>query len=207
MRLPALYLPDNFAVPKNHKQSVIMKKARFQPLSQVYKELSVILYNTVLILYTTDFTQPEAIETIQKTTDILSLFENQMATEEAILFRAVHDYEPFMVAILRDDYRERMQYLHQLQKVLIPGDEAGKKYKSVLFSSRLLYYFNEFMTCCINQMKNHEAMLQPVLWRYYSDKELKQIAVSIKTTGQLFDHHTNQFTIHTVKQEMAFAEN
>ena len=140
-----------------------MKQARFQPLNQIYKDLCSLLHNTALCLNNTDFTTAESAHTIKKVKAVLSHFEYQAAIEEAILFTAVHDYEPGLVAILRDDHRERMHYLHQLEEIISVNEKREGSFKSILFGSRLIRHFNEFMICCVQQMNDHEVMVNPVL--------------------------------------------
>ncbi len=161
-----------------------MKPSRFQPLSPMFEDLRALLYKTMRTLHNTDFTTKDASFAIQNTTAVLEYFEYQTAIEEALLLSAVHDYEPMVEAILRDDHRNRIKKIQQLQQMIANAYDEGDSFATWLFSSRLIRRFNEFAISCMQQMHSHESMLTPVLWRYYSDRELKQITRSVKSAHE-----------------------
>ena len=42
----------------------------------------------------------------------------------------------------------------------------------------LLYRFNGFVNICLAQLKEHQSIINPVLWRYYSDEELNYMSAA-----------------------------
>ncbi len=160
-----------------------MKPRRYQPLHLVYKDLCTLLYQTGLRLQKKE---PKATGLQRQVAELLSLFEYQTANEEATLFPAIHDYEPFMEAILRDDHRKRMQYVSRLQQMMSVAEAVTGNTDSIIYHPSFISRFNAFAKCSIQQMSEHQAMLNPVLWRYYSDEELKCLATSVELSQPLF---------------------
>ncbi len=150
-------------------------KARFRPLSQSYQQLSYFLYEAFLSLYTYD-ALPEEYLSLQKIVTITTLFEDQMIKEEELFFGFLYDYESFVTAILRDDYKECTKHINGLRKTIASKDETKSIASDDAFIYRLRDLFNKFLNCCERHMQTHESLINPVLWRYYSDEELKQMS-------------------------------
>src|SRR5207245_9512929 len=89
---------------------------------------------------------------------------------------------PALAAILRNDQYECMSYLNDLSDLFNTKHAATDKHKSKFFSHKLLYRFDEFVASVLQQLNEHERMINQVLWRYYSDKELVQMAASFSIT-------------------------
>jgi len=175
-----------------------MKQINLQPLSETYQQLSTLLCKTALNIQTTDYTVPAAwtrlIEEVQHT---CAVFKNYAAKEEAILFPLLHNYEPALVAILRDEQCNLMRYINDLCVLFTGMYNATNKQKSKLFSHRLLYRFDEFAAATLQQLNENERMINAVLWRYYSNTELVQIAASLSIAASDPNH----------KKDTTFADN
>jgi len=156
-----------------------MKQIRFQPLNNTYQQLNTLLCQLALNIQTTDYTSPTAwarlIEEVQHT---CAVFKSHAAKEEAILLPILHNYEPALGAILRDDQCNRMRYINDVCALFTSMQTATNKQKSKLFSHKLLYRLDEFVAATMQQIKEQESMINVVLWRYYSDKELMPMAAS-----------------------------
>ncbi len=160
-----------------------MKQIRFQPLGQTYQKLGTLLCQAALSIQATDYTASTEWERlIQQVKQTFTAFKSHADKEENILFPILHNFEPALVAILRDDQYERMRYLNDLSDLFDTKHAASDKHKSKLFSHKLLYRFDEFVASVLQQMNEHERMINQVLWRYYSDKELVQMAASFTIT-------------------------
>src|SRR3982751_4636967 len=156
-----------------------MKQIRFQLLGQTYQKLGTLLCQTALSIQATDYTASTEWERlIQQVKQTFTAFKSHADNEENILLPILHNFEPALVAILRDDQYERMRYLNDLSDLFNTKHAATDKHKSKLFSHKLLYRFDEFVASVLQQMNEHERMINQVLWRYYSDKELVQMAAS-----------------------------
>jgi len=156
-----------------------MKQIRLQPLTEMYQKLSTLLCKTALSLQTTDYTATAKwVRLIQQVKKTCIIFKSYAEKEESILFPLLHNYEPALVAILRDNQRNRMHYLNAFCELFTAAQAANDKQKSKLFSHTLLYRFDEFVALVLQQLNEQERMINAVLWSYYNDKELAQIAAS-----------------------------
>jgi len=175
-----------------------MNQIRFQPLNEAYQQLSTLLCNTALNIQTTDYTSPqEWARLIQQVKQTCAVFKSHAEKEEDLLFPLLHNYEPALVAILRDNQCNRMRYLNALSELFTGMQAANDKQKSKLFSHKLLYRFDEFVASVLQQLNEQERMINAVLWRYYSDKELAGIAASFLLTPLALSH----------KKDTSFADN
>lgn len=160
---------------------IFMKQTRLQPLSATNQQLSQLLCKTALQIQTTDYTSATAwaqlIEQIQHT---YAAFKEHAAKEENILFPLLHTYEPALVAMLRDDQHYCIKYINNLCTLFSAMQHANDKQKSKLFSHKLLYRFDEFVATILQQLNEHEGMINAVLWQYFSDKELAQLAITLR---------------------------
>ena len=157
-----------------------MKPAQLQPLVKTYQTLSTLLYNTALAIQTTDYTiAADWANLIEKVKTTAAVFSTYAEKEEAVLSPLLHQYEPALIAILRDDRFFCNQYLIDLATLFSTMQAATDKHKSRLFSHKLLYRLNEFVATTLQQINEHESMINTVLWRYCSGKELAQMEVSL----------------------------
>jgi hypothetical protein len=163
-----------------------MKQIRLQPLNEAYQQLSTLLCKTVLSIHTTDYTAPEEwmrlIKTVRHT---YAAFKMQAEKEERILFPILHNYEPALVAILYDNRCSRIRYMHDLCELFTAMQAADDNQKSKLYSHKLLYRLDEFIAATVQQMKEQELMVNAVLWKYYSDKELEKIAATLSVKSEI----------------------
>jgi len=157
-----------------------MKQIRVQPLNETYQQLGTLLCKLALNFQTTDYTTTAAwINLIAEVQHTYTVFKSYTEKEENILFPILHSYEPALAAIIRDNQYVCMRYLGDLNALFTAMYAATDKQKSKLFSHTLLYRFDEFVAATMQQIKEQEVMINAVLWRYYSDKELAPIAASL----------------------------
>ena len=161
-----------------------MKPVRIQPLNPAYHQLSQLLHEALLSLYAIGARRDEK-TSLQKAGIVLSLYERHMAKEEAILFGILHEYEPCVSTLLLTNYRIITKQINDLRKLMVvnkkSNDVEGKQE-----SHQLLYRFNGFVNICLAQMKEHQSIVNPVLWRYYSDEELKYMSSAFTINQSVF---------------------
>src|SRR4051812_9427853 len=123
-----------------------MNHISLQPLVKTYQNLGTLLCNTALSIQTTDYTKStEWVRLIQQVKKTFIAFNTHAEKEENILFPLLHNYEPALVAILRDAQYERMRYLNDLSELFDTKHAATNKHKSKLFSHKLVYRIDEFV--------------------------------------------------------------
>ncbi len=163
-----------------------MKQTRVQPLNQTYHQLTQLLHESLLCLYAAGSLQDQ-IEPLQKVELTMSLYERHIAKEEAILFSILYEYEPYVTAILLHNYKLIEKQVACL-RTMIASDNNEVDVAEEQNDHRLLYRFNDFLNTCMAQMKEHQSLIYPVLWRYYSDAELEQMATSFAISKPLFTY-------------------
>jgi len=184
-----------------------MKQNRFQPLNTTYQQLGTLLCKTALRIQSTDYTSiSEWTSLIQRIHSTRNAFKDYAVKEEAVLFPVLHNYEPALKAVLYDNQYYRMHYLNALCELFTTMANASDKLKSRLFSHKLLYRLDEFVAAATQQLNEQEQMINAVLWKYYSDKELGDMtaALSIKKNHHRFAGQVINHIVHSAVMQPAF---
>jgi hypothetical protein len=200
-----------------------MNQIRLQPLNNTYQRISTLLCSTALNIQATDYTKTADWERlINQVNATHAAFKVRAEKEENILFPILHAYEPALVAILRDEQSKCLTYLASLSELFNSLRYATDGQKSRIFSNKLVYRFDEFVATTLQQIKEQETMINNVLWTYFSDKELVQLAASLagisaaaprKAETSFADHIIKNITIpahngyrhHPAATELALA--
>jgi hypothetical protein len=153
---------------------------RYNIFNQVHKGLRALLYETIIKLQQTDFTNAEdADEAVQQVKVILDLFDEHAHTEDTFILPAIVEYEPSVVDLFAQEHVKDLQLSNNLNGLLqafsltISPDakrEIGAAISNALF---------EFMLFNLEHMKKEEDMLNKLLWRYYTDDVLHGFTMKI----------------------------
>lgn len=149
---------------------------RYNIFHQVHKGLRALLYETALQVQHTDFWHVEegerAIEMIGYVVDI---FEKHAFTEDTLVFPAVEKYDPAIADAFEQEHvkdhllgellTNAMNNYHNAA-IITDKAEAGKKVQLA---------FSKFMVFNLEHMAKEEEVINPILWRHYSDAELMGI--------------------------------
>jgi hypothetical protein len=101
----------------------------------------------------------------QKVAEAIAVFQAQVQAKEAYLFPAVDPFEPAIVDAVKQRHHAAAQYANSLQALL----KEEKDWPA------LQQKFYRLMVLQLECMVKGEEMINPVLWRYYSDAELKRL--------------------------------
>ncbi len=157
-----------------------MLSIRLNPLKTLHHELKAILYDIGIKIQITDFTKAaELAGVVEKVESTLSVFKNYAGIIESKVYPAINDYEPALVAILRDDFNSNAWQTERLAQYLSTHNQGFNSLKHILFGAGLLQHFQEFTEHCTYQMNDHATMINRVLWRYYSDEELLRLSAAL----------------------------
>ena len=153
---------------------------RYNIFNQVHKGLRALLYETIIKLQQTDFTDAEdADETVQQVKIILDLFDEHAHTEDTFILPAIVEYEPSVVDVFAQEHVKDLALSNKLNGLLqafsltISPDakrEIGAAISTAVF---------EFMLFNLEHMKKEEDVLNKLLWRYYDDEVLHGITMNI----------------------------
>jgi hypothetical protein len=159
---------------------------RFNVFNQIHKGLKAQLYHTALHLQQTDFSlKHEMIAALDKVKEVVTLFDEHADREDTYILPLVFEYEPAIWDAFEREHKTDLAVIKELMAVMQLLARATTSVDQVAGGRRLVKCFSAFMAIHLEQMEKEEAVLNNVLWRYYSDENLSGIqAEMIRTTTQ-----------------------
>lgn len=134
------------------------------------------LYETAISLQLTDFRTGEGLEHLaSKINTILLLTEDYTAKQEAYVFSAIADYEPSVIDAFRQKHTTIRHAMEELSLVVQETTGAAQPHERVEAGRRLETLYTQFLRCQLKIMAEKERVLQPILWRYYSEDCLRAL--------------------------------
>ena len=153
---------------------------RYNSFNLIHKGLRASLYQTALQLQQADFTDEQATEdAINRVREIVMLFEGHANKEDRFILPAIEAYEPSVVATFEAEHVEDERLGNQLQACVNKLAEATEYLEKIVAGRELSEAFVSFMIFNLKHMAKEEDILNKILWRYYSDDEIKKIGTDI----------------------------
>ena len=150
--------------------------SRFNIFNQVHKGLRAMLYDTALSLQQTNFADTnEAEAVIKKVKTVVDLFDGHAAHEDDFILPAIQQYEPSIVDSFEMEHIHDHALSEKLRGLLMVYRHAIKTEVKIETGLNLTRAFEAFMIFNLQHMAKEEAVLNKILWRYYSDDEIKAI--------------------------------
>jgi hemerythrin-like domain-containing protein len=162
---------------------------RYNSFNIIHKGLRAALYQTALQLQQTDFMdEQKAEEAINKVKEIIMLFEGHAHKEDNYVLPLINEYEPSVVAAFNGEHEEDGKLGSHLndavRKVLNSATDTEKR----ITGRQLTEAFVRFMVFNLNHMAKEEDIINTILWRYYSDEEIKAVVAKISTVDPPWIH-------------------
>lgn len=153
---------------------------RYNIFNQIHKGLRALLYETIIKLQQTDFTDAEdADEAVQQVKIILDLFDEHAHTEDTFILPAIAEYEPSVVDVFEQEHVKDLALSNKLNGLLqafsLTISPEAKREIGAAISNAVF----EFMLFNLEHMKKEEDVLNKLLWRYYTDEVLHGITMKI----------------------------
>lgn len=153
---------------------------RYNIFNQIHKGLRALLYETIIKLQQTDFTDAEdADEAVQQVKIILDLFDGHAHTEDTFILPAIVEYEPSVVDVFAQEHVKDLALSNKLNGLLqafsLTVSPDAKREIGTAISNAVF----EFMLFNLEHMKKEEDVLNKLLWRYYTDEVLHGITMNI----------------------------
>ncbi len=153
---------------------------RYNIFFPVHKGLRALLCETAQLLQQTTFTDPEeAAEAVETVKTVVRLFESHAHKEDNYVFAAIAAYEPSIVAAFEQEHEEDHALGESLQNWLTAFDYAVAPSARQTLGEDLTKAYIQFMVFNLRHMAKEEQVINPLLWRYYSDGELHAITEKI----------------------------
>lgn len=153
---------------------------RYNMFNQVHKGLRALLYDTAMRVQHTDFWNvEEAGDTLRRIREVISLFDKHAHAEDNFVFPAIKKYEPSVADLFEQEHIKD----HQLGEELLGASNAYEAAAVItgkaLIAPRICRLYDRFVAFNLEHMLKEEEVLNPILWRYYSDEELFEITRQI----------------------------
>lgn len=156
------------------------------------------LYSSASLLQQTDFGQQDQKEkTARLLNEVLDLFDKHAATEDHWILPAIAQYEPSVTSLFAEEHVKDHELGEKLRSIIKGLQEAGSLKDQETWGAVLRPVFIEFMTFNLEHMAKEEDVLNRLLWRYFSDEELRDITQKI--LGYLPPETLQQYSVWMIR--------
>jgi hemerythrin-like domain-containing protein len=153
---------------------------RYNSFNIIHKGLRAALYQTALQLQQTDFTEDEtAEEALNKVREIVMLFEGHAHKEDHFVLPLINEYEPSVVAAFNSEHEEDEKLGNELKFAIEKVTNSVTGSEKIVSGRELSEAFVRFMVFNLNHMAKEEDIINKILWRYYSDDEIRAMVAKI----------------------------
>ena len=153
---------------------------RYNMFHQIHKGLSALLYETALKLQQSDFWHlEEAEDCIERINEVMALFQKHADSEDSVIFPAIEKYEPSIADAFTKEHVEDHKLSGKLQASLLAYKAAPTINEKIAASAQIHTAYTRFLVFNLEHMAKEEEVLNPLLWRYYSDKDLLELTQRI----------------------------
>ena len=153
---------------------------RYNIFFPVHKGLRALLCETAQLLQQTNFSdEDETTDAIDRVKTVISVFEAHASKEDNYVFAAIDAYEPSVVDAFEQEHEEDHALGQALQNWVTAIEYAKAPSAKQTLGEELTKSFIQFMVFNLRHMAKEEQVINPLLWRYYSDEELHGITQKI----------------------------
>lgn len=175
---------------------------RYNIFFRTHQGLRALLYETALQVQRTDFSLPaEAEATLETLVEMLQIFEQHTVSEDAWIFPALEGFDPAVRdAFAQEHVKDRLlsKLVHESLKLYGSATCAEDK---MAVGNTIQQSFDRFLHFSLTHMAREEEVLNPILWQYYSDRDLEEISVCIdEATSDEWLHRLNRWMIRGLNQ-------
>jgi hemerythrin-like domain-containing protein len=146
----------------------------------IHKGLREMLYTTASRLQQIDFTEVEETEpALTQVQKVLFLFDKHANTEDDFVLTAIEAYEPSVVTLFEEEHVQDYELSNLMRSLLVMFEGLTTDDEKIQLGSAIRAAFTEFLTFNLKHIAKEESVLNNLLWRYYSDEELRGITQKI----------------------------
>lgn len=156
---------------------------RYNTFNIIHKGLRAALYQTAQQLQQTDFTEDEqAEEALNSVREIVLLFEGHAHKEDTFILPMINEYEPSVVASFNAEHEEDEKLGIELNSAVEKVGNSSTLPEKIASGRELTESFVRFMVFNLEHMAKEEDIINKILWRYYSDDEIKAVSSQISAS-------------------------
>lgn len=138
--------------------------------------MRVFLYETAIAVQQTDFPKQEEAEKILKTIgEVLHYFSQHALYIERFLFPFIVDHNPGLIGIFRQQYQSNLVQAQRLRGVMNVYAHAANVQERMAAGRSIIRAFTLFLVNHLDSMSREENLLNSVLCRHYTDRELEAL--------------------------------
>jgi hemerythrin-like domain-containing protein len=157
-----------------------MSHQRYNLFNLIHKGLRHMMYDTALRIQTADFsTITGAAPVITQIEQLLSFFEEHAHHEDTHVLPCIQKYNPALVEDFESEHEEDHRLAYQLTNALTSWKVAEGSVARLNAGRKIFYIFNAFIAFNLYHMNKEEQSINAVLWKHYSDVEIKGITQRI----------------------------
>ena len=143
------------------------------------------LYDTALTLQQTHFTDTDqSYGAVKKLRTTVEIFDANAAHKDHFILPAIQEYEPSIADLFKMQHEKEHDLSKKLGELLVAYNHAVKPELKIETGHAITRAFQEFMVYNLEHMSKEEAVLNEILWRYYSDAEIESISKRIVRSRQ-----------------------
>jgi hemerythrin-like domain-containing protein len=153
---------------------------RYNIFYEVHKGLRAMLYETAIQIQQTDFINTDETELLMEEIKcLIELFNKHAHSEDRFVFATVQACDPAVVDAFEQEHVQDHALGENLNRLLTTFSDALSDDEK-LRNGKLIYQaFIEFLIFNLQHMAKEEDIINKLLWRNYTDEELKGITGNI----------------------------
>ena len=153
---------------------------RYNTFYHIHKALRAMLYETAIQLQRTDFNnEDESAEALTNIENVVNFFDKHAYHEDTLIFPAVEKYEPSVVDAFEQEHVTDHELGSKLKMLVAMFDSVEGDDDKIQLGSAIRKSFVDFLAFNLGHMAKEEDIINNLLWRYYSDDEIKAIEYQI----------------------------
>jgi len=153
---------------------------RYNTFYQIHKALRAMLYETAIELQRTDFNnEEESAEALANIKTVVNLFDKHAYHEDTVVFPAVEKYEPSIVDAFEQEHIKDLELGSKLRTLMAMFDSVESDDDKIQVGSAIRKSFVDFLAFNLQHMAKEEDIINNLLWRYYTDDEIRAIEYQI----------------------------
>jgi hypothetical protein len=173
---------------------------RFNIFQQEYKDLKTLLDDTAVRIQNSSFLVPEetndVVREVAETISFLTIYHEQ---EEQVILSLLFELEPAVVDEIKIGQRKLAMLAGRITNAFHVFQECPEDEEKTEAAKEIYASFNKFAIASLQLMGKKDYSLNQILWRYFSDKHLKDIHRElVQKTAIKKIEETNKWHLHDI---------
>lgn len=153
-----------------------MNQPRYNTFNQIHKGLRVLLYETATHLQQADLSDPvSGADAVEQVNEVVYLFDSHAHGEDQFFNEPLEKIDPKVSQLFVKEHEEDHRLSLVLTDLISQWRAENTADGRANTGRNLLYAFNEFIAFNLYHMNKEEIELNGVLWKHYSDTQIKQV--------------------------------